>query len=62
MRRNLEAKEAENVKLLHIYNDMAQEADALLGEFNEALESGELGLSLFIASEAIADRTGPIPQ
>lgn len=62
MRRNLEAKEAENVKLLHIYNDMAQEADALLDEFNEALESGELGLSLFIASEAIADTLSPFSQ
>ncbi|GAA6009896.1 hypothetical protein JCM11491_000856 [Sporobolomyces phaffii] len=35
----LEAKESENLKLLHIYNDMAQEADTLLTEFNEALES-----------------------
>lgn len=34
---------------------MAQEADALLGEFNEALESGELNLSLSIASRADAD-------
>ncbi|GAA5879250.1 hypothetical protein JCM16303_003134 [Sporobolomyces ruberrimus] len=34
----LEAKESENLKILHIYNDMAQEADTLLTEFNEALE------------------------
>ncbi|GAA5936884.1 uncharacterized protein JCM15063_000090 [Sporobolomyces koalae] len=39
LKRALEAKDSENVKLLHIYNDMAQEADALLTEFNAALES-----------------------
>ncbi|GAA5852628.1 hypothetical protein JCM3766R1_000064 [Sporobolomyces carnicolor] len=38
LRGALEAKESENVKLLHVYNDMAQEADTLLTEFNEALE------------------------
>ncbi|GAA5964476.1 hypothetical protein JCM3765_006294 [Sporobolomyces pararoseus] len=39
LRAALEAKESENLKLLHIYNDMAQEADTLLTEFNQALES-----------------------
>ena len=46
LRGALEAKESENVKLLHVYNDMAQEADTLLTEFNEALESGEFLFSL----------------
>ncbi|GAA5901851.1 uncharacterized protein JCM6883_000416 [Sporobolomyces salmoneus] len=52
LRAALEAKESENLKLLHIYNDMAQEADTLLTEFNEALES------VTLAAQAEPSATG----
>jgi hypothetical protein len=55
LRAALEAKESENLKLLHIYNDMAQEADTLLTEFNEALESGKSQSSVSSAAELASD-------